>query len=208
MKAKIAAIQRNQSARKALYIAIVRIARLRMSRMRCTSPNARAQSRATKLQSCGCNLVTSGCTASVLDPSKKLGCTVLYLSMNACTCCLAPVPACSGFVLELLKTNVVHIRNFLEPMCASQTPQNVCAQYKLLRQTCVHILKEPQMRVQCCSTGVHLFPLTLRSLTKSWSATPRSLLSTKPPLTNDDFFRELGKCQHPNTKTEIDFSQN
>ena len=60
--------------------------------------------------------------------------------MNACTCCLALAPAfiCSGSVFELLKQTYVHIRNFLEPMCASQTPQNVRAQYKLLRQTCVH----------------------------------------------------------------------
>ena len=71
-----------------------------------------------------------------------------------------------------------------------------------------HFKRTPNVRAECCSTGVHSFPLTLRSLTKSWSATPRSLLSTKPPLTNDDFFREPGKCQHPNTKKEIYFSQN
>ena len=69
-------------------------------------------------------------------------------------------------------------------------------------------LKTANERAECCSTGVHSFPLTLRSLTKSWSATPRSLLSTKPPPTNDDFFRQPGKCQHLNTKKEIYLSQN
>ena len=85
------------------------------------------------------------------------------------------------------------------------------AQYENLKQTCVHIEHwklQTCVHAQCCSTNVHSFPLTLRSLTKSWSATPRSLLSTKPPLTNDDFFRQPGKCQHPNTKKEIYLSQN
>ena len=97
-----------------------------------------------------------------------------------------------------------------------RTSWNQCAHHRLLK-TCVHninftderacTLRTPNVRAECCSTTVHSFPLTLRSLTKSWSVTLRSLLSTKPPLTNDDFFREPGKCQHPNTKKEIYFYQ-
>ena len=94
-------------------------------------------------------------------------------------------------------------------MCASQTPQNVRAQYKLLRRTCVHILKEPQM----CVHSVAAPPCTCsRSLCGLWRRVgrrPRDLCS-RPNLLLQMMTSSGNRANvnPPNTKEEIYFSQN